>query len=96
MAGVDRLTTVEQALDMIETLDAYGTIDPTELAEELGMHKGTAYTHPRTLNERGYAVKEHGGCRLSFRFLKHGGSLTPTSVWTMFLLKSTNCSAGRQ
>lgn len=75
MTGPDGLTTVEKSLDIIEAIDAYGTIGPTELAEELGIHKSTAYTHLRTLDERGYAVKEDGEYRLSFRFLKHGGSL---------------------
>jgi DNA-binding IclR family transcriptional regulator len=75
MTASEGLTTVEKSLDIIEALDTYGPIGPTELADELDIHKSTAYTHLRTLDERGYVVKAENGYRLSFRFLERGGSI---------------------
>ncbi|MFB6295862.1 MAG: IclR family transcriptional regulator [Halobacteriales archaeon] len=74
MTAPEGLSTVEKSLEIIQALDTHGTAGPTELADELGMHKSTAYTHLRTLSDHGYVVREEDGYSLSFRFLKHGGT----------------------
>lgn len=75
MTTSEGLTTLETSLDIVEALETYGPIGPTGLADQLDIHKSTAYTHLRTLDERGYAIKSENGYRLSFRFLEHGGSI---------------------
>ena len=64
---------VETTLTILELLQTRDRIGVTELAETLGVAKSTVHNHLRTLEIRGYVVREDDEYRLSFRFLDFGG-----------------------
>lgn len=74
-AGDDgrRITAVENAFDVVETVQELGRCGVTELATRLDIPKSTAYIYLKTLRESGYVVKEDEKYRLGLRFLELGG-----------------------
>lgn len=56
-------------LNALEALDGAGV---TELAEHLGISKGTVHNHLATLREHEYVVKKESTYQLSLRFLELG------------------------
>jgi len=66
------LTTVQRAFDVVRTLQELDGAGVTELAEELGISKSSAYNYLSTLRESQYAVKEGDTYRLSYQFLHVG------------------------
>lgn len=60
---------VQTALDIVDALQENGRVGVTELAENVGVSKGTAHCHLSTLRENGYVVKEDGKYTLGLRFI---------------------------
>ncbi len=61
-----------KTLRIIEELRCRNGAGITELADELGMSKGTVHNHLSTLQEQEYVVKEGSTYRLGLRFLELG------------------------
>ncbi|WP_255152155.1 IclR family transcriptional regulator [Halorarius halobius] len=66
------LKSVEQAFDVIETLQEMNGCGVTEMANQLGIPKSTAHIYLSTLERKGYLVKEDDVYQLSLRFLNLG------------------------
>lgn len=60
---------VQTVLSLVELLQDRGRAGITELANELGVSKGTVHCHLSTLRQEGYIVKEEGKYCLSLRFV---------------------------
>lgn len=60
---------VETALAVLEYLQERGEVGVTELADELGMSKGSAHAHLHTLKQQGYVVADDGRYSIGLRFL---------------------------
>jgi DNA-binding IclR family transcriptional regulator len=60
---------VQRTLDIIEVLQTRPRMGVTELADELGVSKGTVHCHLSTLRQNGYVVKSEGKYKLGLRFL---------------------------
>lgn len=60
---------VERACAIIEALEQEDSLGVTELADELGVTKGTVHTHLVTLVQEGFVTQTNGKYRLSLRFL---------------------------
>lgn len=69
----------ETTLRLVEELKANDGGRVTELAASLGLSKSAVHNHLSTLLEHGYAIKEEGVYRLSFKFLEIGGVLRSRS-----------------
>ena len=67
--GPRTIDAVERACRVIDVLGERGTVGVSELAEVMGLSKGTAYSYLATLVENGYAVADDGRYHLSFRYL---------------------------
>ena len=66
------LATVQRAFDVVEALQELDGAGVTELAEELGISKSSAYSYLSTLRENQYVVKDGDSYRLSYQFLHVG------------------------
>lgn len=65
-----RIQAVRTTLEIIDTLRRVGTAGVTEVAEEIGVSKGTAYNHLATLEDDDYVVKtKDDSYRLGLRFI---------------------------
>ncbi|THE66134.1 IclR family transcriptional regulator [Salinadaptatus halalkaliphilus] len=67
-----RVTTVETAFELLETIVRRDGCRITELAEEHDLAKSTVHRHLTTLEELEYVVNDDGIFRTGFRFLKIG------------------------
>ena len=63
---------VETMFKITDVLRNQGTVGVTELAEHVGMQKGSVHHHLSTMQEYGYVVKEGGKYRLGAEFLSIG------------------------
>jgi DNA-binding IclR family transcriptional regulator len=60
---------VQTTLDIVDALQEHERVGVTELANVLGVSKGTAHCHLSTLRQNGYVVKDDGKYRLGLRFI---------------------------
>ncbi|RBI60454.1 IclR family transcriptional regulator [halophilic archaeon] len=60
---------VQTSLEIVETIKEHDEIGVTELAEEVGLTKGTVHCHLATLENDGYVVNTNGRYRLGLRFV---------------------------
>lgn len=60
---------VQRTLDIVDALRAGGSASVTEIADEVGVTKGTAHCHLATLEENGYVSKDTGEYQLGLRFI---------------------------
>ena len=65
--------TTDRSLSVAETVMDLDGATLAEVAEELDLAKSTAYSHLRTLRERGYLVKEGEHYHVGLQFLHLGG-----------------------
>jgi DNA-binding IclR family transcriptional regulator len=63
---------VETTLELLAALPGDAGVGLTELAEEVGIPKSTAFNHLRTLEGKEYVVNEDGQYRLGCRLLELG------------------------
>ena len=66
------VATVERAFDIVEFLREAETATLAEVTEAVDVAKSTAHRHLRTLEERGYVIREDDAFTLGMRFLDHG------------------------
>ena len=64
---------VERALAIVESIQERNGATLSELADDLGVAKSTTHNHLRTLERRGYLVRDDGVFHIGLRFLDHGG-----------------------
>lgn len=64
------LETVSRTFEVVQALRTLGEAGVTELADHLGISKGTTHCHLSTLLEHGYVMKANGRYRLGFRFIE--------------------------
>lgn len=69
----NRIQAVENAFNIVESLEELDGTTVSELAAHLEIPKSTAHVYLKTLRECGYVTQEENTYRLSLRFLKHGG-----------------------
>jgi DNA-binding IclR family transcriptional regulator len=69
------IKSVDTSLDIIETLTADGPMTITELAEALDRSPSNVLAHLRTLERRGFAVKENDRYRPGLRYYEVGNSI---------------------
>lgn len=69
---VDSIEAVDRSIQIVETLRELEGAGVTEIAEELGWAKSTAFTHLRTLEKNEYLVRDGDEYDLSLRFLDFG------------------------
>lgn len=60
---------VQRTLDIIDVLRDTGGARVTEIANEIGVSKGTVHCHLATLQENGYVVNEDTEYKLGLRFI---------------------------
>lgn len=60
---------VQRTLDIVKCLCDTGGARVTEIANEVGISKGTVHRHLATLEQNGYAVKDGTEYRLGLRFI---------------------------
>lgn len=63
------IQSVKIAFNIIDVLQAKGSVGVTELADELGHSKSTVHSHLRTLEERKIIVRDEDSYRLSLQIL---------------------------
>lgn len=71
---------VETTIELIEALEHLDGATVTELADYLGVTKGTAHNHLATLQQHHYVVKQGNTYTLSLKFLVIGEYLRNSSV----------------
>lgn len=71
----NRIKSVENAFNIVETLQKFERCGVSELADYHDIPKSTAHIYLKTLQELGYVLKEDGKYRLSLRFLELGGNV---------------------
>jgi DNA-binding IclR family transcriptional regulator len=59
-------------LEIIEIIAKKGPVGVTEIADDLDLHKSTAYNYLTTLEKNRYLIKEDKKFRLSSQFLRYG------------------------
>lgn len=64
--------TVETAFDVVDLLERVNEAGITEIADELGLAKSTVHRHVKTLESRGFLVREGDDYRIGSRFLDYG------------------------
>lgn len=69
------LETVSRACDVVDALDELGGAGVTEVADHVGISKGSAHAYLNTLRERRLVVKEGTTYRLSLEFLYLGNGV---------------------
>lgn len=74
-------TTTLQVIDSLKDLNG-ATI--TEIADELGISKGSAYNHLVTLHENDFAIKDKNTYRLSTRFILTGEHVRHENILYQF------------
>lgn len=67
-----RLTTVENAFDMLEFLIEENGATVSRIADHLAIPESTAYDYVRTLRDLGYLTRSEDGYRASMRFMELG------------------------
>lgn len=60
---------VQRTLDIIDYLRNSGGAGVTEIANQVGVSKGTVHCHLATLQENGYVINEGSNYRLGLRFI---------------------------
>lgn len=68
-----RKKTTRRSLTIAETLMELDGASLSEISEELGLAKSTAYAHLETLRDGGFVVKEDGIYNVGMQFLNLGG-----------------------
>ena len=66
------VATVERAFDVVEYLREAETATLAEVTAALDVAKSTAHRHLKTLEQRGYVIREGDSFTLGMRFLDHG------------------------
>jgi len=66
------VTTVGTAFELIETIQELDGARLTELAQELGLAKSTVHRHLKTLEDRGYLVRDGDQYLIGIRFFDLG------------------------
>lgn len=66
---------VEASLAIVDALQTLGPATVTEVANDVGMSKGGAYKHLKTLKQDRFVVQDGKQYRLGFRYLDIGGHL---------------------
>jgi DNA-binding IclR family transcriptional regulator len=64
---------VERTLELVAAIQQRNGATVTTLAADLGVAKSTVHNHLRTLENRGYLVREGEDYRIGLRFVDHGG-----------------------
>jgi len=67
--GTRTITAVERAAGILDVLEAEGPTGVTEMADRLGVSKGTAHTYLATLASERLVAETDGEYRLSLRYL---------------------------
>ena len=70
--GARTVSTTENSLRMVETLQEMGGARIAELTEQMDLSKGTVYQHLVTLRKHGYVMKEGDEYQLGLRFANLG------------------------
>lgn len=70
-----KISAVDRTLEIIEALEEHDELGVTEIADAVGLSKGTVHTHLSTLRQREYLVNNGGKYRLSSRFLELGSTV---------------------
>ncbi|WP_144926350.1 IclR family transcriptional regulator [Halorubrum salsamenti] len=70
-----QIDSVENAFNIIESIQELERCGVTELADHLDIPKSTAHIHLQTLRNLGYVVKEGEKYQLGLRFLELGGEV---------------------
>lgn len=70
--GGKRITTIQQAFEVVEVLRRFGTVRIKDITEELEIPTSTAHVYLKTLESVGYVVQDEDGYRLGLRFLRDG------------------------
>lgn len=60
---------VQRSLEIVDVLRDAGGRTVTEVADEIGVTKGTAHCHLATLEEEGYVIKDDDEYKLGLRFI---------------------------
>lgn len=89
VAERDTVQSVGTLVLIIETLRKLDGAGVTEVAEQTGMSKSTAYRHLMTLREREYVVKDEATYQLGYRFLELGGYVRNRDVSDLIKRKVT-------
>lgn len=71
----NRIKSVENAFNIIETIQKLERCGVSALADHHDIPKSTAHIYLKTLQELGYVIKEDGEYQLSLRFLELGGTV---------------------
>jgi len=69
------IKSVDTSLDIVETLTRAGPMTLTELAESLSRSPSNVLAHLRTLQRRGFAVKENDRYRPGLRYYEVGNNI---------------------
>lgn len=73
-SGSDGIVKSDETLfDIVERIFEREEAGVTEIADEIGVSKGTVHKHLKTLEQHGYVVNEGGRYRLGLKFLTFGG-----------------------
>jgi len=67
------IKSVGRTFDIVECIHERGGAGVTEIADEVGLTKGTVHCHLNTLRERRYLVKDGDTYRVGLQFLGLGG-----------------------
>lgn len=71
--GDNRISSVDNVFNIIETIKELGQCGVSELAEHIDVPKSTAHAYLKTLEDLGYVINEDGQYQLGLRFLQLGG-----------------------
>ncbi|WP_254522283.1 IclR family transcriptional regulator [Natrinema caseinilyticum] len=73
--GTTTIKSVDTSLDIVEKLTRAGPMTLTELAESFDRSPSNVLAHLRTLQRRGFAVKENGCYRPGLRYYEIGNNI---------------------
>ncbi|MFC4540575.1 IclR family transcriptional regulator [Halosolutus amylolyticus] len=68
----ESVKTTERSLDVVRVVQERGGVRISDIVEEFDMAKSTAYKHLRTLESRGYLVKEGEQYHIGLKFMNRG------------------------
>lgn len=68
----ESIKTTERSLDIVRVVQERGGVRIGDIVEDFGMAKSTAYKHLRTLESRGYLVKEGEQYHIGLKFMNRG------------------------
>lgn len=71
--GEATLSTIERAMDIVDTVAELNGARVSEIADQLDIPPSTAHGHLKTLHQRSYLIKEGDEYHLGLQFLNRGG-----------------------